>query len=359
MRRKHGCARGNAWIKVEEREKLIGKWSGLRFAFSRKTTHLCINFFDKMTLTQLEYIIAVDTHRSFVAAAEKCFVTQPTLSMQIQKLEESIGARIFDRSRQPVVPTEVGVEIIRQARIVLTEARKINELVQLKNGELEGDLRIGVIPTIAPYLLPRVLGRFMEQFPKLQLQVWEYTTEKIIGELKVGLLDCGILSTPVYDSALIERPLFYEPFVVYVSPDSRLLDRKFVTSDDVLEDKLWLLTEGHCMRGQVLNICQRKRNMDPNKTFEYHTGSVETLKRMVDSNAGSTILPELSIADFDEDQLARVRYFRAPEPVREISLVTTHNYLKKAAIDALEREIKASVPEKFRSKTKKEVMGFD
>jgi len=312
-----------------------------------------------MTLVQLEYVIAVDTYRSFVAAAEKCFVTQPTLSMQIQKLEESIGARIFDRSRQPIVPTEVGVEIIKQARIVLTESRKINELVQLKKGELEGELRIGVIPTIAPYLLPRVLGRFMQQFPKLQLQIWEHTTEKVIGELKLGLLDCGVLSTPVYDPALVERALFYEPFVAYISPKSALTEKKVVTPEDVLEDKLWLLTEGHCMRGQVLNICQRKRNMDPNGTFEYHTGSVETLKRMVDSNSGSTILPELSISDFDEDQLARVRYFKSPEPVREISLVTTHNFLKKQAIDALEQEIIAAVPKKFKSKKKKEVMGID
>ncbi|MFC7526431.1 LysR substrate-binding domain-containing protein [Parapedobacter sp. GCM10030251] len=312
-----------------------------------------------MTLTQLEYIIAVDTYRSFVAAAEKCFVTQPTLSMQIQKLEESIGARIFDRSRQPIVPTDVGVEIIKQARVVLTESRKINELVQLKKGELEGEFRVGVIPTIAPYLLPKVLGKFMQRFPKLQLQIWEYTTEIIIRELKAGLLDCGILSTPVYDAALVERPMFYEPFVAYVSSESSMIAKKEVTSDDVLGDKLWLLTEGHCMRGQVLNICQRKRNMEPEGTFEYNTGSVETLKRMVDSNAGTTILPELSIEDFDEDQLARVRYFRAPEPVREISLVTTHNFLKKAAIDALEKEIRESVPKRFKSRKKKDVVGFD
>src|SRR5690606_27869219 len=312
-----------------------------------------------MTLTQLEYIIAVDTYRSFVAAADKCFVTQPTLSMQIQKLEESIGARIFDRSRQPIVPTQIGSDIIKHARVVLTESRKSGELVQLKKGELEGEFRIGVIPTIAPYLLPRVLGSFMKRFPKLQLQIWEYTTDVIIRELKAGLLDCGILSTPVYDTALLERLMFYEPFVAYLSPDSSMMGKKEVTSDDVLGDKLWLLTEGHCMRGQVLNICQRKRTMEPEGTFEYNTGSVETLKRMVDSNSGTTILPELSIDDFDEDQLARVRYFRSPEPVREISLVTTHNFLKKQAIDALEKEIKEAVPKRYKSKKKKDVMGFE
>lgn len=312
-----------------------------------------------MTLVQLEYIVAVDTYRSFVAAAEKCFVTQPTLSMQIQKAEESIGTRIFNRSRQPITPTEMGVEIIKQARIVLTESHKILELVQLKKGELEGELRIGVIPTIAPYLLPRVLGGFMQKFPKLQLQIWEYTTDKIVEQLKLGLLDCGVLSTPVYDPSVVERPLFYEPFVAYLSPKSALVKKREVTAEDVLTDKLWLLTEGHCMRGQVLNICQRKRSMDPHGTFEYNTGSVETLKRMVDSNAGVTILPELSVADFDEDHMGRVRYFTAPEPVREISLVTTRNFLKEAAIDALEKEIVASVPSKFKSKKRRNVMEFD
>lgn len=312
-----------------------------------------------MTLVQLEYVIAVDTYRSFVAAAEKCFVTQPTLSMQIQKLEDSLGARIFDRSRQPVVPTEVGFEVIKQARIVVTESRKIREVVQQKKGELEGELRIGVIPTVAPYLLPRVLGSFMHKFPRLQLHIWEYTTEKILHELKVGLLDCGILSTPVYDTAFIERPLFYEPFVAYVAPKSKLFNKKEVTSDDILSDKLWLLNEGHCMRGQVLNICQRKRSLEPEGTFEYNTGSVETLKRMVDINSGSTILPELSIADFNEDQLHRIRYFRSPEPVREISMLTTHNFLKKQAIEALEKEIISAVPKRFKSKKKKEVVGFD
>lgn len=162
----------------------------------------------KMTLIQLEYIIAVDTYRSFVAAAEKCFVTQPTLSMQIQKLEESLGAKIFDRSRQPVVPTEIGEKIILQARMVLTESRKINEIVQDKKGEIEGTLRVGVIPTIAPYLLPNVLTTFMEKYPKLQLQIWEYTTERIVHELKVGLLDCGVLSTPLNDPGFWSRPYF-------------------------------------------------------------------------------------------------------------------------------------------------------
>jgi LysR family transcriptional regulator, hydrogen peroxide-inducible genes activator len=311
-----------------------------------------------MTLVQLEYVIAVDTYRSFVAAAERCFVTQPTLSMQIQKLEESLGARIFDRTRQPVVPTEIGEEIIKQARATVLEGYKIKEIVAYKNKELEGNLRIGVIPTIAPYLLPKVLGNFMEKYPKLHLHVWEYTTEKIIRELKVGLLDCGILSTPVHEENLQEHLLFYETFVAYISKESELNDKKAVTANDILNEKLWLLNEGHCMRNQVLNICNRRKSMHPDEAFEYNTGSVETLKRMVDMNAGVTIMPELSIAEFSVKELDKVRYFKSPEPVREISLVTQENYLKKKAIEALKEEILAVLPKRFKSRKKKEIMGI-
>lgn len=311
-----------------------------------------------MTLVQLEYVVAVDTYRSFVLAAESCFVTQPTLSMQIQKLEEELQIRIFDRSRQPVVPTEIGEVVIRQARIILAESKKIHEIIQVEKDEVEGELKIGVIPTVAPYLLPLVLGRFIDKYPKISLQIWEYTTAKIIRELKVGLLDCGILSTPVMEKELTEKPLFYEPFVAYASKNSQLLDKREVSPEDVLNDKLWLLNEGHCMRGQVLNICQRKRILDPSDSLQYNTGSVETLKRMVDINAGITILPELSIADFDEDQINKVRYFKSPEPVREISIVTVPNPVKQKSIDLLEKELLAAVPARFRSRRKKDVIGF-
>ncbi|MBD1430149.1 hydrogen peroxide-inducible genes activator [Sphingobacterium litopenaei] len=312
-----------------------------------------------MTLVQLEYIVAVDTYRSFVAAAEKCFVTQPTLSMQIQKLEESLGVKIFDRSRQPVVPTEVGLKIIEQARVVLMESKKINEILQEKKGELEGELRVGVIPTVAPYLLPDVITAFLKKYPKVKLQIWEYTTERIVQELKQGILDCGILSTPLTDNNIVETPIFYETFVAYVSGKSNLFQKKILSTDDIADEKLWLLNEGHCMRGQVLNICNYKHNYGLEGTFEYNTGSVETLKRMVDINSGITILPELSIMNYNEDELTHVRYFKAPEPVREISVVTTQNFVKKQAVNTLIREILEIVPERFKSKKKKEVMGFD
>jgi LysR family hydrogen peroxide-inducible transcriptional activator len=151
-----------------------------------------------MTIVQLEYAVAVDTYRSFVLAAEKCFVTQPTLSMQIQKLEEQLEVKLFDRSRQPVIPTEIGIEIIEQARILLQESYKIKEIIEERKGELAGELKIGVIPTIAPYLLPQVIGGFMEKYPKVKLIISELTTESIIQQLKVNLLDCGILATQLH-----------------------------------------------------------------------------------------------------------------------------------------------------------------
>ena len=312
-----------------------------------------------MTLVQLEYIVAVDTHRSFVAAAESCHVTQPTLSMQIQKLEDALGIKIFDRSRQPVVPTEVGTKIIRQARVVLMESKKIQEILQEDKGEIEGELRVGVIPTVAPYLLPDVITQFLIKYPKIQLQIWEYTTERITQELKSGNLDCGILSTPLLDNSLVETPIFYETFVAYVSPKSILYQKKLLNPDDISNDKLWLLNEGHCMRGQVLNICNYKHNQSATGTFEYNTGSVETLKRMVDINSGITILPELSIINYDEDQMSNVRYFRSPEPVREISVVTTQNFVKKQAVNTLIQETLNVIPERFKSKKKREVVGFE
>lgn len=308
-----------------------------------------------MTLVQLEYIISLDTHRNFVLAAEKCFVTQPTLSMQIQKLEEHLGVKLFDRSKQPVVPTELGVEIIDQARTILKESGKLKEIIAERRGEISGELKLGIIPTIAPYLLPHVISNFMNKYPGVQLIIWEYTTEQIIQQLKSGLLDCGILSTPIDDRSLNETPLFYEGFVVYISESNQLLKKKLVKASDINPEEVWLLNEGHCMRNQVLNICQRKK-ASKGKQFEYNTGSIETLKRMVDLNDGLTILPELAISDLTEEQLKRIRHFKSPEPTREISIVTHRNFLKRNLISTLEKEIIDIIPQGMRHKKKKEIM---
>lgn len=311
-----------------------------------------------MTLVQLEYIIAVDTHGSFIAAAASCFVTQPTLSMQIQKLEESLGVRIFDRRKHPVSATKVGRRILEQARIVLKESKMISDIVQEEQGDVSGELRVGVIPTVAPYLLPNVITNFLSKFGQMRLQIWEHTTERIVQDLKDGLLDCGILSTPLHDSALVEHSVYYETFVAYVSNQSPLFSKNVLKTEDVDDDKLWLLDEGHCMRGQVLSICGHKRDRSAAGEFNYNTGSIETLIRMVDVNGGLTILPELTVRDYSEDQLQSVRYFKSPEPVREISIVTTKNYTKRHIIEALKAEIIDFIPDRFQTKRKKDVKEF-
>ena len=307
-----------------------------------------------MTIVQLEYAVAVDTYRSFVLAAQKCFVTQPTLSMQIQKLEEFLGVKLFDRSRQPVVPTEIGIEIIEQARLVINESYKIKEIISDKNNDISGELKIGIIPTVAPYLLPKVLGNFLEKYPKVKLSIAELHTEVIIQQLKSGVLDCGILATPLEQNTLVERPLYYENFVAYLSKSSPLFKKKALNTSDLDDDQLWLLNEGHCMRNQILNICKHKSSNE--NQLEYNSGSIETLIRMVDINNGITIVPELSLQDFSTHKLDKVRYFKSPEPSREISLVTHQNFVKKRLINALEVEILASVSKRMKSKKKKEIV---
>nr|WP_068889829.1 hydrogen peroxide-inducible genes activator [Pedobacter panaciterrae] len=310
-----------------------------------------------MTLVQLEYIVAVDTYRSFVGAAEKCFVTQPTLSMQVQKLEEMLNVKIFDRSKQPIIPTEIGSQIIEQARLVLQESHKIKEIISSQQQDVVGELKVGIIPTVAPYLLPKVIAAMMEKYPDLKLLIWEYTTEDIIHHLKTGILDCGILATPLGDSSVEESPLYYENFVTYISKNSKLYKKKTIDADDLEDENIWLLNEGHCMRSQVLNIC-RSTKQNRLQGLTYNTGSVETLIRMVDMNNGATLLPELALEELSNKQLSKVRYFKSPEPVREISLVTHKNFIKKRMLNALKEEILAVVPKTMRQKKKKDVVGI-
>jgi len=310
-----------------------------------------------MTLVQLEYIVAVDTYRSFVGAAEKCFVTQPTLSMQVQKLEEMLKVKLFDRSKQPIIPTEIGAQIIEQARLVLQESEKIKELISSQQQDIVGELKVGIIPTVAPYLLPRVISAMMEKYPELKLMIWEYTTEEIMHHLKTGVLDCGILATPLADPAIAEIPMYYENFVTYISKNSKLFKKKAIDPDDLEDENIWLLNEGHCMRSQVLNICRSTKN-NRLQGLTYNTGSVETLIRMVDINNGATLLPELSLAELSNKQLMKIRHFRSPEPVREISLVTHRNFIKKRMLNAFKEEILNIIPKTMKQKKKKDVIGI-
>ncbi|WP_026995028.1 hydrogen peroxide-inducible genes activator [Flectobacillus major] len=309
-----------------------------------------------MTITQLEYIIAVENLRNFVQAAESCCVTQPTLSMQIQKLEDELGIKIFDRSRQPVVTTQIGSEIIHQARITLAEYAKIKEVVNSGKNEVSGEVRLGIIPTIAPYLLPLFLTNFLEKFPNIELKIKELTTERIIQHLKNDDLDIGLLATPLQQPNIIEHHIFHEELVLYVSKENALYQKEYALSEDIDPRELWLLEEGHCLRSQIENLCELKRKSIGYGQFEYQAGSLETLRKMVERNQGITILPELATLDFEEKQKVLIRKFASPAPVREVSLVAHRNFAKSAVLKALKQSILDSLPESIKNTRPKTVV---
>lgn len=308
----------------------------------------------KVTLTQLEYLVAVDTYRHFSTAAEKCFVSQPTLSMQIQKAEEDLGVKIFDRSKQPVVPTEVGEQLIAQARKILSESLALEEIISHQRNTIDGELQMAIIPTLAPYLIPLFLPSFLKKYPKIHLTLSELTTDVLIEQLKKGLIDVGILVTPLNDPAIREDPMFYEEFVVYASRSNALHKKTYVLADDIDVKKLWLLQEGHCFRSQILNLCELRKATREERPFLYEAGSIDTLRKMVELDNGITILPELSTLDLTTKQKNLIHHFKSPAPVREVSLVTHRNFLKKRLIDALRQEIISFIPSKMiQSKNKR------
>ena len=307
-----------------------------------------------MTLTQLEYIVAVDTHRHFALASEKCFVTQPTLSMQIQKLELELGVKIFDRTRQPVIPTEIGAGIIAQARVILREANVIEQIINDQKDIMTGEIRIGIIPTLAPYLLPPLFKQMREKYPQLDLAIKETITGEVIQELKNNRLDCGLVVTPLKDPSIREDVLFYEELFVYVSRKNALCDKKYVLVNEIDPDQLWLLEEGHCFRSQVLNLCELQKGSDFH--FRYETGNIETLRRMVDKSDGITILPELAVMEFSKPQLKLVKRLKEPSPVREVSLVTHRDHLKAKLIKTLKEEILNIVPKQMQKLQNKKVV---
>lgn len=313
-----------------------------------------------MTLVQLDYLVAVDTYRHFATAAEHCFVTQPTLSMQLQKLEEELGVQLFDRSRVPVRPTEVGKDIIAQARIVLAEAKKVQEIVQNQKQELSGELRVGVIPTLAPYLIPLFITNFLDKYPNVRVVVQELLTDQIVEKLNHELLDVGLLVTPLENKSIRELPLFYEAFVAYVNPDHALAKSKAIDPAELDLEELWVLNEGHCFRSQVLNICNRGVHVgaEGKGHLDYRSGSLETLKRIVETQHGLTLLPELSVLDMPEEKLRLVRPFQEPQPLREVSLVVHRSFLKKRLIEALQKEIVAAVPQNISTRKKEQVVAI-
>ena len=296
-----------------------------------------------LTLAQLEYVVALDSHRHYVKAAEHCFVTQPTLSMQIKKLESQLGIVLFDRSKQPLVPTEAGEAIIAQARVILMETRKVKDILQDYQETLSGELRLGIIPTLAPYLLPRFISTLIKDYPEVNLKVQEMMTERVVEALKKDRIDAGILVTPLHESGIEEEPLFYEEFHLYVGPNYPGRARPMITLQEALKNRLWLLTEGNCFRNQTVNLCAMQQ-MGATAGFDFESGSLETLRKIVDAEGGATLLPELASMDLSEELADRVRNIASPNPVREVSLVYSRNYAKRRLIRLISEQIKGAVP---------------
>lgn len=296
-----------------------------------------------MTLTQLSYIVAVDKFKNFGQAAESCQVTQPTLSMQIQKLEDEVGILFFDRSSQPVKTTKAGQALVAQARIILNESQKFMDLVGEDKGEVKGEVTLGVIPTLAPYLLPLFLKKFSDQHPFLKINVEEIQTHEILDRLKSNTLDIAILVTPIDEDKIESHPLFYEPFLVYTSDKNPLFLKSKVQQSDLSSNDLWMLTEGHCFRDQTLAVCKsKKRNSEEKRNIKFESGSLETLRRMVDQENGFTLLPQLAALEIMNSK--KIKEFQNPVPTREVSLIHTQFFKRDALKDSLIEAIKKSIP---------------
>jgi LysR family hydrogen peroxide-inducible transcriptional activator len=310
-----------------------------------------------MNIQQLEYIVAVDNFRHFIQAAEHCNVTQPTLSMMIRKLEDELSVKIFDRTKQPIVPTSIGREIIDQAKIILREAGRMNEIARNFNGDLSGELRVGIIPTIAPYLLPHFVNPFIVNYPDIRLHVSEMITERIITELKQGNLDAGIVASVSEENSLHEIPLYKERFYAYVSENTDLYTKQYILPTDIEPNDLWLLEEGHCFRTQIQRLCELSRNSQFGSSFSYRSGSIETLIRMVERNGGITILPEMAVMELSEERKKHIRNFKFPEPAREVCLVVNREQMKTRLIETLKKGIVSYLPQEiFEQKTEVRVL---
>lgn len=291
-----------------------------------------------MTITQLKYVLAIAEHKNFTKAAEKCFVTQPTLSTQIQKLEDQLDITIFDRGKKPIELTEVGKKIVSQARNIVNEADRIQDIVDQQKGFIGGEFKLGIIPTIMPTLLPMFLKNFIKKYPKVKLKIEELTTEEIIARINDGHLDAAIAATPLENESIKERALYYEPFVAYVPNGHRLSEKKQIEVNDLEMDDMLLLEDGHCFRDGVINLCKTfKDHLDDQ--FQLESGSIETLIKLSNEGLGMTLLPYLHTMDMTEAQNKNLKHFSKPSPAREVSIIYHKSELKMQIITALHEVI--------------------
>lgn len=299
-----------------------------------------------MTIQQIEYVIALDTHKNFVKAANSCYITQPTLTMQLKKLEDEVGFLIFNRDKKPISPTDLGEKFILKSKRIIREMNELKEMVSNEVDSMNGEYKLGIIPTLAPYVLPIMLPVFSGKYPDTKLHIEELESESLIHKLKHGDLDIGILATPLNERSLREIPLFYEPFLVYFNDENPLLNKKYIESSDLDINKILLLSEGHCFRNQTLNICNKQLNKDNNQ-FSYHSGSIETIKALVNKGLGYTLVPELSVTN-ERKTNRNIKRFEEPEPVREVSIVVHSGFSKELLLENMRKAILNAIPDSFK-----------
>lgn len=311
-----------------------------------------------MTLTQLNYILAVDRCRNFAQAARECFVTQPTLSMQIQKLEDYLQVIVFDRSKTPTEPTPMGKKVLEYAKKVMHGANELEQLSKSLRGEISGEFILGIIPTLAPYLLPLFVQKFIEEYPAVELKIFEYQTDEIIKYLKEGKIDGGLLAVPLDTKELKESHLFFEPFKIFFSPEHELLKKKSIDEKDLDLREAWLLKEGHCLRAQALQLCQYKK-VKGDKNLYFEAGSLETLVNMVKSSQGFTVLPYLACVNLSVQDQKLIRDFKSHQPVRDIAFVTGPLSMKTSIEEALMKVVMKSLPRELgKTSAKAEVIAI-
>lgn len=298
-----------------------------------------------MTLQQLEYIIAVYRFKQFGKAADYCNVTQPTLSAMVQKLEEELGVKIFDRKKKPVEVTPIGQKVIEQAWKVIVRARKLKEIVTEEKHSLEGPFNIGILPTIAPYLIPNVFPKLMNSHPEMDIRITEMKTEEIKRALRHGDIDAGILAVVDGIEDFNSKGLYYEQFFAYVAKSDKLYHYEHIKNQDLNGEFLWLLGEGHCLSNQLEKFCHLKSVAKNERA--YRLGSIETFMRMVENGKGVTFIPELATLQLTDSQKDLVRPFAIPAPTRHIVMLTSKSFIRKTLLDLIIEEIKKAVPQKM------------
>ena len=295
-----------------------------------------------MTIIQLEYLLAVANCGSFSLAAEHCFVTQPSLSMQVKSLEEELGVMLLDRSKKPVIPTEAGEVVLERAREALRAYNCIKESVSDLKGETAGKLRLGVIPTIAPYLLHKFIPAFVHDYPKVELEISEMVTADIVDALKRDRIDAALVASGTCGEGILEQELFSDRFFAYVSPENPLYERQNVRIEDIDLKDLVILSPGNCMRDQIIELCQARRTMPARYTFE--SGSLDTLMRIVDCTQCLTIVPEMALEYVPAERRNRLKWLAKGATSRKVAVAVRRTYVKSSIIQALTETILAHAP---------------